>query len=405
MVPYRILVADQSEKMLGLIESIFKKNRPDYHMIATNDARTACIQASSELPDLIILGSCQNDFCWSRVVNFLRRVTKTRNIPILVITPKENIEEAFNCGADDIIVFPFNNIELLSSVRLALFYSESIKKSHLQNELLLKQSEEVKRQNKLLEEQKKDMIDDLTYSRRIQNAIMPTKEKLYALFDDCLLYYKPKRIVSGDFYWVSYKDDVKVIAVADCTGHGISGAFLTIAGTAFLNEIITLSKLNAADILNQLRARMMRLLNQNGLEGEASDGMDISLCVINDKKKTIQYAGANNPIYLVRNNGILQILSPDKMPIGIHKNYSLSFKNVDVPVSKGDMIYMFTDGYPDQFGGLEDQKFRYKRLKNLCVSIHDKPLSEQYVIIEKTMDEWIGHRDQIDDMLIIGIRM
>jgi len=402
---HKILVADSSEKMLTSIQSIVRKYNLNYEFIYTPDGRNACKIAAQINPDIIILNPDLNHFNGYRALKILKRLPQTRDIPTILISSSKNIKEAYYTGADDFVNISFTELELLFRIKFALSLSDNLKKLKQQNHLLQKQSEEVKRQYRLMESQRKDIIDDITYSRHIQNAIMPTKESLSLLFRECFVFNKPKRIVSGDFFWISFKEDKAIVAVADCTGHGISGAFLTIAGTAFLNEIINFCKADPSEILNQLRTRIMRLLNQKGLEGEASDGMDISLCVFDFDHNKLSYAGANNAVYLVRKNGTLEILNPDRMPIGIHENFTRSFGNQEKNIEKGDMIYMFSDGYADQFGGPGDQKFRYKRFQNLCVELHDKPMNQQYERFERTMDEWIGHRDQIDDMLIIGLRI
>ncbi len=404
MVAYKILVADDSETILASIQHVVEKSNLNYDISFATDGRTACKLASRLKPDLILMDLVMPTMNGVRAIKILKRIPQTKNIPIVVMTSVKSLHEAFSVGADDFIYKPFDEFELLFRIRFALTLSENMKRIKHQNELLVKQSEEVKRQYRQMEEQRKDIIDDITYSRRIQNAIMPTKDYLATLFTDYFLYYKPKRIVSGDFYWVSSKDNKIILAVADCTGHGISGAFLTIAGTAFLNEIINYVQPDASEILIQLRHRIMRLLHQKGLEGEASDGMDISLSVFDFKENTIQYAGANNPVYIVRTDGKLEICSPDRMPIGIHEHYNRPFKNNFVNLEKGDMVYMFSDGYADQFGGPNDQKFRYKNLQTLCSILHNKTMAEQYEGFERTMDEWIGYRDQVDDMLLIGIR-
>jgi len=405
MTVYKILVADASEKTVTSIQHIIKKYNLNYELTIVTDGREACKMACKIIPDIIILAINMSEMDGIRAVKVLKRLPQTKNIPALLIASAKELKEAYLSGADDFIYKPFNELELLFRIRFALALSENTKKAQYQNQMFQKQSEEVKQQYRLMEDQRKDIIDDITYSRRIQNAIMPSKEYISMLFHDCFLFNRPKRIVSGDFYWISFKENKAILAVADCTGHGISGAFLTIAGTAFLNEIINFCNPDAAEILNQLRVRIMRLLNQKGVEGEAADGMDISLCVFNFSDMTVQYAGANNSVYIVRKDGTMEILKPDKMPIGIHENYTRSFKNCDVKYEKGDMFYMFSDGYADQFGGPDDQKFRYKRFQNLCIEMHKKSMAEQFEGFERTMDEWIGYRDQIDDMLIIGVRI
>jgi serine phosphatase RsbU (regulator of sigma subunit) len=407
MDKYKILIADESEQIIASIQDIIVKYNLNYQVIQTKIGRKIFKIATDSNPDLILVNISQTGNEGIKTIKIFKQIENTRSVPIIAITGSlEILSEAFEAGVDDFIYFPFQEIEVLFRLRFALSFDENIKKITQQNEQLHLQSEEMKHQYMLLEDQKKDIIDDITYSRRIQNAIMPTKELLSAIFDEYFLYFKPKRIVSGDFYWVSNKGNKTILAVADCTGHGISGAFLTIAGTAFLNEIIaTLINPDAAQILNLLRYRIMRLLHQKGLEGEATDGMDISLCIFDYQDMTLQYAGANNPAYLVRKDGYLQIFNADRMPIGIHANSSKPFASQFSKISHGDTIYMFSDGYADQFGGELDQKFRYKRLQNLCVDIHEKPMKEQYEIFERTMDEWIGYRDQVDDMVLIGIRI
>lgn len=401
----KILIADASPETLTDIESIIKIHLPEYELHLTSDGKSVCRMASLLDPDLIILDMLLPIIDGEGVIRILKRLKHTRHIPIVILSPPDLLAFAYQIGADDYLYKPFTEPELLFRIRFALRLSLNLKKTISQNEILLKQASEVNVKNEQLEAQRKDIIDDITYSRRIQNAIMPTRQTLSSLFPEHFLYYKPKRIVSGDFYWISNKDNKIIVAVADCTGHGISGAFLTIAGTAFLNEIIHYIQPDAGIILDQLRHRIMRLMQQKGLEGEARDGMDISLCIFDFDEMSLQYSGANNATYIVKKDGTLVICAPDHMPIGIHEHYNTSFKVINHNMEKGDMIYMFTDGYADQFGGEHDQKFRYRRLQQLCIENYNKPLCDQYEIFESTMDAWIGYRDQIDDMLVLGIRV
>ena len=259
---YKILAADDSKAILSAIEHMFTKNNLNYELIMADNGRDACKLAAKHIPDLILMDWIMPEMSGVDAIKILKRIPATRNIPIVIMTSEKSLLDAFNAGANDFMYKPFDEYELLFRVRTALTLSETIRKLKHQNEVQLKQSEEFKRQYKRMEEQRKDIIDDITYSRRIQNAIMPTRDYLLTLFPQYFLYYKPKRIVSGDFYWVSHKENKIILAVADCTGHGISGAFLTIAGTAFLNEIINYVQPKASDILNELRFRIMRLLHQ-----------------------------------------------------------------------------------------------------------------------------------------------
>jgi serine phosphatase RsbU (regulator of sigma subunit) len=309
------------------------------------------------------------------------------------------LKDAYTAGANDFISKPFKEFELLLRIKQAMNLLEKINQIQQQNNQL-------KNQNIELAEKNKEIIDDINYSLRIQTALLPSNDYLKQLLSEHFIFFKPKSIVSGDFYWITQKENKIIIAAADCTGHGISGAFMTIAGTAFLNEIVSHHKfINADEILNQLRNRVMRLLHQKGEFGEASDGMDIALCIFDFSNHIMQYAGANNPLYIVRKNGEIEILKADNIPIGIHINFTKPFTVHNLEINKGDMVYMFSDGYADQFGGPDDQKFRYKRLQEMFVKIHKKSTTEQLKIVTKTFYDWLGNNIQIDDILIIGIRI
>jgi serine phosphatase RsbU (regulator of sigma subunit) len=228
---------------------------------------------------------------------------------------------------------------------------------------------------------------------------------MHQLLSDFFILNMPRNIVSGDFYWAGKLNNLNVVAVADCTGHGISGAFMTMAGIAFLNEIINRKTVtDASGFLFELRLLVMNLLKQKGEEGEAADGMDISLIIFDEEKKQLQFAGANNPLYIIR-KGELSIYKGDRMPIGIHMNFNKPFINHDISLRKGDMIYLFSDGYSDQFGGPKNKKFRYKQFQDLLIDIHNKPLNKQNEALSRTIVDWMGDNEQIDDILILGFKV
>ncbi len=253
--------------------------------------------------------------------------------------------------------------------------------------------------------QKKDIVDDIRYSKRIQRAIFPTDEYIMETVSEHFILNMPRSIVSGDFYWAGRLNGKKVIALGDCTGHGISGAFMTMAGIAFLNEIMS-KKIaqNANEILFELRRLVMKLLKQKGEQGEAADGLDISLAIIDENNKRIQFAGANNPFYLISNSKLI-IYKGDRMPIGIHLNFGKPFTNHDIEIKKGDMIYLFTDGFADQFGGPRNKKFRYKQFQELLIEIHKLPMDKQKENLLRTITNWMGDNEQIDDIMLLGFRI
>ncbi|NOY36707.1 MAG: transporter substrate-binding domain-containing protein [Chlorobi bacterium] len=259
-------------------------------------------------------------------------------------------------------------------------------------------------QRDMIAEQKKEITDSILYAERIQRSLLPGTEKIKSMIDDFFVLFKPRDIVSGDFYWTAETDHKSIIVAADCTGHGVPGAFMSMLGISFLNEIISENKiLEASEILNRLRNQVIEALQQKGTPGEAKDGMDIALCVIDKQKGEIQFAGANNPVYYIRNDELFEIKG-DKMPVAIHVKMD-PFTNHVISYQNGDVFYLFSDGYADQFGGPLGKKFKYRSLKELLISIHGKKMEEQKTILDNRFEEWKGENDQVDDVVIIGFRV
>ena len=271
--------------------------------------------------------------------------------------------------------------------------------------ILFKQIKKIRAANILLAYQKKQITDSIEYASRIQTAILPPGDYISKIIPDHFILYKPRDIVSGDFYWITHKDNKIVMAAVDCTGHGVPGAFMSMLGFAFLNEIVNKeTELKASSILNQLRDYVKASLHQTGKEGEAKDGMDIALCVIDLDNLKMQYSGAYNPLYLIRNKEFISFKA-DRMPIGIHIIEKESFTNHEIEIQKGDIIYIFTDGYIDQFGGSNSRKFKLAPFKDLLISIKEKPMKEQKQILEQKFSDWRGSHEQIDDVLVMGIKI
>ena len=274
-----------------------------------------------------------------------------------------------------------------------------------QNNLRKKAYTELERKNNLITAQKKEITDSIEYASRIQTAILPPPEYIGNLLPQQFIVYRPRDIVSGDFYWIAEKNNRIISIVADCTGHGVPGAFMSMLGVAFLNEIISRNAgITAGQILHELREQVIVSLHQTGKEGESQDGMDISLFILDKEKRSMQYAGANNSMIICRGDELIE-LKADKMPIGIHTKASEPFTNHVIELKEGDMLYAFTDGYPDQFGGLRGKKFMIKNFKKLLLDIRDKKVEEQKTILENTLDNWMANTTQVDDILIMGVRV
>jgi serine phosphatase RsbU (regulator of sigma subunit) len=265
--------------------------------------------------------------------------------------------------------------------------------------------EKVRERTAEIEAQKEEITASISYASRIQLAMLPVSNLFADSFADSFIIYRPRDIVSGDFYWIGEDDKNIYLTVADCTGHGVPGAFMSTLGISILNEIVTHNKnLQANIFLNLLRDKIKMLLHQTGKEGEAADGMDISLCVLCKSRNKLQYAGAYSPLF-IHSNGTLKEFKADRMPIGIHYGCETPFKNHEIEIFSGDVIYLLSDGLTDQFGGDEGSKYKKAQFKKLLSKIHNLPMSEQQNQIEEEFVKWKGGYEQVDDITVIGVKI
>jgi tetratricopeptide (TPR) repeat protein len=270
--------------------------------------------------------------------------------------------------------------------------------------LILRNFIQKRNANRILELQKNEITDSISYAHRIQHALFPPKESIDQMLQDYFILYRPRDIVSGDFYWISRKGDKVIVAVADCTGHGVPGAFMSLLGITFLNEIVNTSELLCADgILNQLREKVIHSLHQTGRADEARDGMEIALCIMDLNKMQLKYAGAYRPLYLVRGRQLV-VIKGDRMPIGFHGERE-AFSCHEQVLQQDDVIYLFSDGYVDQIGGPRKKSFRARQFRELLSGIQDLGMKEQQKHLERTIEAWRGEVEQIDDILVMGIRI
>lgn len=287
---------------------------------------------------------------------------------------------------------------------LSVFLFIRIRTEQIQKEKRILEIKVAQRTRELAQKNK-DITDSIQYANRIQEAILPTRENIFSHLPDSFIFYKPKDIVSGDFYWFYKKKNKKIIAAVDCTGHGVPGAFMSMIGHNLLNQIvIEKGIIDPAEILSQLNNGVQEALKQRSAEGETMDGMDVALCAIDSEKNEVEFAGAFRPLYLIK-NGNLEKMEGSKFPIGgfqheNERNY-ISHKR---KISKGDVLYMFSDGYADQFGGAKGKKFMTKRFQETLTGIHSLPAREQESFLHEKITEWRGKLEQVDDILVIGIR-
>ncbi len=266
-----------------------------------------------------------------------------------------------------------------------------------------------KKQKIVIETQNQEIVDSITYAKRIQEAILPTSAFIKEQLPDSFVLYKPKDIIAGDFYWMHRIGDHLLFAVADCTGHGVPGAMVSVVCDNALNSVINDAKLlDPGKILDETRKMVVQRLNQSRSGNSPSmtsikDGMDIALCVLNVKTNELQFSGAYNSLYHIKGTEINE-LKATRQPIGQIDNPT-PFKTHQISVEKGDALYLFTDGYADQFGGPKGKKFMYKPFKKLLTSLQNEPMENQKTTLDKAFEDWRGNMEQIDDVCVIGVRI
>jgi len=308
--------------------------------------------------------------------------------------------------------FLFGGFVLVLLFAIYVFRSFRIKQRD--NRLLAAQKEEIQKQaaqlnitNSELEKKNIQIMDSINYAKHIQDAILPTEHEFSKYLPDSFIYFRPRDVVSGDFYWFSIVDDLIVVAAIDCTGHGVPGAFMSMIGNTLLNEIINDKRITRPDIvLNELHIGVSNALRQTGEDSESEDGMDMALCCIDVANKKILFAGAKNPMYVIKDRK-LNIIKADYHSIGeipIKKEIKVRFTLKEIAIEPDTAIYMFSDGYMDQFGGTRDTKFNTPQFNELLINNFDLPMKEQKRVLDEAMKKWQGTTKQIDDMLVMGFR-
>ncbi len=295
-----------------------------------------------------------------------------------------------------------------------------------QRDEIATQRDRLSEQNKIISYQNENIKDSINYAKKIQNAVLPNKSFINKILSEYFLIYKPKDVVSGDFYWVSKINNFQIVIVSDCTGHGVPGGFMSMLGVSFLNEIVNKNKTTkASNILNELRKHIIEALKQHGNIGEQSDGMDLSVCVINTNTNELNYAGANNPIYIVSKNNLIkqnpdrivefecvendisnklyQVL-PDRMPISYYVKMN-DFTDITIKLNENDCIYMMSDGFADQFGGNKGRKYGVKRFRKTILKNSCKNLDEQQISFVQELELWQGNYEQTDDITLMAFKV
>jgi CheY-like chemotaxis protein len=385
---FKILLVDDTPENIDILNSAFLEHT---RFVALNGEK-AIDTATNKQPDLILLDIMMPGMDGYETCSILKSKPKTKHIPIIFITSKtdtDSVVKGFDAGAVDYVTKPFNIGELKSRVATQL----SLKKS---NDDIQKYLKDIEDKNRLI-------TDSINYAKRLQFASLPNKNYLNKILDDFFILFLPKDIVSGDFYWIKKIDNKTIIIIADCTGHGVPGAFMSMFGTAFLNEIVNRDNISTpAVILNNLRNMIIKSLNQDDTD-EVQDGMDVSIISIDENNYKMEFAGAKNHIFLIRDNEITKIKA-DSMPVSLYPNMN-PFNNNEFDIKKGDIIYLMSDGYTDQFGGEKGKKLGVKKFKEIILKNTNMKMAEQKNIFHNYFNNWKKDEEQVDDVLLFGVRI
>lgn len=337
--------------------------------------------------DLIISDQSLPQFSGMEAFRLSKSLNK--NIPFILITGTVSetlLSEFAKEGIDDYLLK--DNLLRLPSAIKNIISNKKIEELH-----------------KKLEKAHKDIQDSINYAKKIQTAMLPEKEILSSVFPESFVYFKPKDVLSGDFYWLKKQGDILYVAVADCTGHGVPGALLSIICSEKLDEALVLT-CQPDEILSHLNLGIKNFLHQSDKDDSTKDGMDIALCAINGRTKKLSFSGANRPLYLVRRGrSELEEIKATRKAIGGNTDDDQQFLKFEMTLSEGDSIYMSTDGYADQFGGVKEKKLMSKSFKKVILAYVQESLLNQGRLLENFMNKWKEGQEQVDDMLVIGIKI
>jgi serine phosphatase RsbU (regulator of sigma subunit) len=326
--------------------------------------------------------------------------TENKEKEIVLLNKEKNLKDIELKNNRTILIISFVGLAAISLFLVLLIFSYK-QKQKINAEINLK-NQKLEIAYNVVEEKNREITDSINYAKRIQNAILPPRKLVKEYIPDSFILYKPKDVVAGDFYWMEQKEDKILFAAADCTGHGVPGAMVSVICNNGLNRSVReYGLIDPGKILDKTRDVVISEFEKS--EEEVKDGMDISLCALDFKNQTLCWAGANNPLWIIRNSEIVETKS-DKQPIGVVDNPQ-PFTTHKIELQKGDVIYVFTDGFQDQFGGERGKKFKSANFKKLLLSIYSEPMGKQHEILDKTFEDWKGSLEQLDDVCVIGVRL
>lgn len=388
----KILIVDDNVKNLQVLGGFLQNE--GYSVEFALEGNSAIDWITRNSFDLVLLDIMMPGIDGYEVCITVKKEEKNKDLPIIFLTAKidhESIIEGFAAGAVDYITKPFIKDELLARV-----------KTHLE---IKKSRDRLAHYLGVIEEKSRNITSSIEYAKNIQEAMLKTSHEYKDLIPKHFILYLPKDIVSGDFYWFTCIDNLVIIAVMDCTGHGVPGALMSTLGVTLLNETVLREKIFRPDlILENLRAKLIKTLSQKGYSGIIKDGIEGSVFCFDTLMNQFHYSGSCNSMIIIH-EGELQEIKPQRIPIG-YSDKEVDFKNISLSLSKDDLVYMFSDGYVDQFGGPEakTKRFMIKRFKEILLANHALPLEKQREVLLSELIAWKGDSDQTDDILVLGIR-
>jgi phosphoserine phosphatase RsbU/P len=390
LIESKILIVDDNVKNLQVLGGFLQNEGFMVEFALDGYSATDWVEKSSF--DLVLLDIMMPGIDGYEVCRKIKKEQKNKDLPIIFLTAKidhESVIEGFKVGAVDYITKPFIKDELLARVKTHL----EIKKSRDKLAFYLAQ----------IEAKNRDITASISYANKIQEAMLKTSESDINVIPDHFILFMPKDIVSGDFYWFKFIDNMMIIAVMDCTGHGVPGALMSTIGMTLLNETVVNERISAPDIiLESLRTKLIKALGQSDYTDIIKDSIEGSVFCFDTLRSQFHYSGSGNSMILIH-NGELQAIKPQRIPIG-YSEKEASFKKFTLDLARDDVVYMFTDGYVDQFGGPDSKRLKLNRFKDILMKYYRLPLDQQKTLLEKELSSWKGDSDQTDDILVLGIR-
>jgi len=402
----RLLIVDDNPMNIKVLtETLAHKN---YDILTANTGERGLMVAERGQPQLILLDINLPGINGFEACEKLKENPKTSHIPVIFLSALDDTESkvrGFEVGGIDYVTKPFQREEVLARVETQLRIAELNATLEMKNFELQEYIEELKAIQNQLSYTNQLMLDSISYAQRIQRSVLPPQGKLQQYFPESFIFFRPKDIVSGDFYQIFAKDEKVMVISGDCTGHGVPGALMTMLGLSALDKLIEERSIESPNqILDLLNTEVQRILKQ-GEEGyNAQDGMDVVVACFNKNTNELHFASALRPVLIIK-NGEEVLISGDRASIGGFHYKHQPFTLQTIQLEPGDTVYLFSDGYPDQFGGEKSKKYQFKRFKQLIQSLSVQKMSKQFELISEEFDTWRGSNEQTDDVLVIGIKI